>query len=154
MPAIRILFVEDSSSDVILAQRELRKVGLDPEVRTVEDERALRHALATWDPDLIVSDSMIPGFDGFRAFELSRQLASEVPFIFRTGRARDNRSLRALQHGACGWVNKDNGDAFAALVMNALYAHEMIRFEWVSKRHRPIEDALRVQSLKKAAVNG
>ena len=82
---IRILLVEDCADDAELLAIELRGAGLDVDITRIQDERRMRVSLAESLPDLVVSDSNLPGFSGTRALQLVRALAPTTPFVFLSG---------------------------------------------------------------------
>jgi len=57
---IRILLVEDNPRDAELIERELRRGNLDVSMQRVQDEMALRNALESMDPDVILCDYNLP----------------------------------------------------------------------------------------------
>ena len=85
MPRIRILLVEDCVDDAELLSIELRHAGMDVALVRVDDERCMRASLAEGIPDLVISDSNLPGFSGRQALTLVRELAPTTPFVFLSG---------------------------------------------------------------------
>ena len=59
--SLRILWVEDSAEDAELFSALLEDEGLAHDVERVDDEAGLRAALARALPDVVVSDSELPG---------------------------------------------------------------------------------------------
>jgi CheY-like chemotaxis protein len=118
--AIRILFIDDCADDVFLAEESLRRTGMIPVTRTVQDEAALRQMLADWLPDIVVSDFAMPAFDGRHAFEVVRELAPQTPFLFRSGGVQGRLATQAISEGAAGYVEKGDDNSFVDLVALAL----------------------------------
>src|SRR6266851_2270004 len=56
----RILIVEDVATDAQLIEREIRRAGIVCVTRRVDAEPALREALRTFAPDLVLSDHSLP----------------------------------------------------------------------------------------------
>lgn len=79
-------------------------------------------------PDLIISDIMMPGFDGY---ELCRRLKSNVstshiPVVFLTAKASENSIIQGLEMGVDDYITKPfNADILLARVQGilALRAH-------------------------------
>jgi len=116
---VRVLFVEDSDEDVFIATHRLEKSGMDVDVRTVCRSDEFKGALSSWQPDIILSDVSVPGFDGFAALDIARVAAPQIPFLFFSG-GGDKRMIDAVERGAYAVVNKDYADQLATLVNQAL----------------------------------
>ena len=102
----KILVVEDEAS--IRLNLALMLKGEGYEVDSAEDGRAgIEHA-KRFAPDLIVSDVMMPGMDGFGMLEALRadpQFA-DTPFIFLTALNDRNSMRRGMNLGADDFLNK------------------------------------------------
>jgi CheY-like chemotaxis protein len=119
---IRILFVDDEADDVFFAEQSLRRADLPVTSYRVFRESDFRQALLGWQPNIIVADVYIPGFDVRCAFELAQQLAPETPFLLRSGGVRGRIAFDLLAKGADGYVEKGDEPAFVEAV-RALTAH-------------------------------
>lgn len=100
-----ILVVEDSA-DV----REYIKGTLEPSFRVVEaaDGREGMEKARDIIPDLIISDIMMPGKDGY---ELCRELKSQrdtshIPIILLTAKAAEENIIEGLETGADDYITK------------------------------------------------
>lgn len=82
---LRILILEDVSTDAELAERELRKAGIEFNSRLVSSREDFIRELELFAPDLILSDYKLPLFDGLSALEIAREKRPDTPFIFVTG---------------------------------------------------------------------
>jgi signal transduction histidine kinase len=105
---LRVLIVEDSEDDALLVIRALRRGGYAPEVLRVETDEALRAALADrW--DVVISDYVLPRFDGMAALRVVREKAGpELPFVLVSGTIGEERAVEALKSGAGDFVTKQN----------------------------------------------
>lgn len=146
-PVLRVLLVEDSELDAELVLDQLRDDGLDLEWRRVEDEPAFAGALATFAPDIVISDLSMPEFSGYRALEIARDTAPRVPFLFVSGTIGEDAAVEALRRGATDYVLKDNLTRLASAVRRALAEIE-------EKRARDAAEAelLRVQRYESLAL--
>ena len=106
--AVRLLMVEDVAADAELSVRELKRAGIRTRRKVVESEKAYREALEDFQPELILSDFSLPGFDGMRALEIARERSPETPFIFVSGTIGEAYAIRALKNGATDYVLKTN----------------------------------------------
>lgn len=102
----RILVAEDDAVTARFLESLLRDKGFD--VLVSEDgEEALRLALVS-DPDLIVSDLVMPyrdGFDLLRAIRNERRLDA-IPVVLLSMRDREEDIVRGLESGADDYVVK------------------------------------------------
>lgn len=93
---IRVLLVEDAA----LTLYQLRKQGIHFVSHCVDSEPALREALTTFYPDVVLSDFSLPRFDGLSALQVALEVAADVPFIFVSGTIGEERAVEALRRGA------------------------------------------------------
>jgi diguanylate cyclase (GGDEF)-like protein len=124
---LRVLLVEDSAADALLAVRRLQAAGYDCRHRCVVTEVEMRAALAAELPDLILSDFSLPGFDGMTALAIAREAAPAVPFIFLSGTIGEERAIDALKCGAIDYVLKSNPKRLVPAVQRALGEAELRR---------------------------
>jgi PAS domain S-box-containing protein/diguanylate cyclase (GGDEF)-like protein len=124
---LRVLMVDDNRADLELNERALRELGRRVRTRAVASEASLRDALATFHPDVILSDFTMPGFSGQEALEISRELAPDVPFIFVSGTIGEELAIDAMQRGASDYVLKDNLRRLQPAIERALQAAEQQR---------------------------
>ncbi len=134
---LRVLHLEDSSSDALLVAEELRDAGLHCELRRVEDEAGFRRELAQAPPGLILADYSLPGFDGLTAHAIAREQCPDTPFIFCTGALGEERAIEALNSGAADYVLKSNLRRLGPAIRRAL------REEGERRALRQAEEALR-----------
>ena len=122
MPAgyIRILHLEDSALDAELIERELKRAKLNFSSTRVETERSFRDALESSDPDVILADYNLPGFDGIAALKIARELVPDTPFIFVSGSIGEERAVQALREGAADYVLKDRPARLAPAMVRAI----------------------------------
>ena len=117
---IRILMVEDSPHDAALIERELRRAQLDFSLQRVETEKDLRAALESTDPDVILGDYNLPGFDGIEALGIAHTLVPDTPFIFVSGSIGEERAVQTLREGAVDYILKDRPSRLPAAITRAL----------------------------------
>jgi two-component system cell cycle response regulator len=116
---LRLLIVEDEVEAAELVVHSLQQAGLDCTWEQVASERDFRGALARL-PDVILSDSNIPGFDGWAALSVANSEFPQAPFIFVSGHFEDAATRRALANGAAGYVGKTELERLPAVVRFAL----------------------------------
>lgn len=117
---LRFVLLEDDPNDAELIQLQLAKDGIAVEWQHVVSERDFREALAGVQPDLVLADYTLPGFDGLAALKILLQHAPDVPFIFVSGSLGEERAIEALKSGATDYVLKDRLQRLPAVVTRAL----------------------------------
>jgi PAS domain S-box-containing protein len=117
---LKILFIEDLSSDVDLAVLELRKEKLIFEFITVCSRVDLVKALKEFKPDVIISDYMMPSFNGLQALKESKKISPDVPFILCTGSVNEETAVECIKEGAQDYVIKEHITRLPFAVKEAL----------------------------------
>ena len=103
-PGTRILVVEDDPSISRLLQLELGHRGL--QVHPVADGLAALDAVASFRPQAIVLDILLPGMDGEKILQRLRQAGDRTPVIMLTARDRPHDKIRNLDTGADDYLTK------------------------------------------------
>ena len=103
----RILVVEDNqelafglTTTLEIEGHEVIVAGSGPE--------AVERAAAT-QPDLIILDVMLPGFDGFRVLRTLREAGCEACVLMLTAKGQQEEKVRGLRLGADDYVTKPFG---------------------------------------------
>lgn len=117
---IKILMVEDTSADAELALRELTRSGILHQARRVETEKELRHELADFKPDVVLSDFSMPHFDGLSALKVVRQEQPDTPFIFVSGHIGEELAIESLKLGASDYIIKTNLSRLPSAVVRVM----------------------------------
>ena len=122
---IHILFAEDLPTDVELAVRELHKGGISFKYKVVETEEDFRQQLASFKPDIVISDYSMPSFDGMSALQIARDLPYDLPFIILTGSMNEETAVACMKAGANDYVIKEQIKRLPFAVKEALNKWEM-----------------------------
>ena len=139
---IRVLIVEDLPTDSELAEREVRRVLPGSEFMRVETKEDFLAALESFRPEVILSDYMLPRFDGMKALKLAREKVPEIPFILITGSTNEETAVECMKAGAWDYVVKEHIKRLGPAVLNAL---EQSRQRRERKR---AEEALRESEIR------
>src|ERR1044071_1038843 len=121
---LKILILEDVEDDVELIKRTLRKAGLEFEARQEDTREGFLRALHDYHADVILSDHSLPQFDSVEALSLSKEHASQVPFILVTGAVSEEFAVTCLKEGADDYVLKSNLARLPNAISNALKQRE------------------------------
>jgi PAS domain S-box-containing protein len=123
----RLLLLEDDVSDAELAERTLRRSGLDFTLRRVATRESFVQALRKYDPDIILVDFRVPGFDGLEAVRLAKELRADLPVILVTGVLSDDAAGDFIKLGINDYVLKDRLARLPAAIISALSEAEGVR---------------------------
>jgi two-component system OmpR family response regulator len=102
--AARLLVVDDEPDIVELLSASLRFAGFD--VGTASSGQEALALAATFRPDLVILDVMMPGLDGFSVLSRLRGEGHQVPVLFLTARDATEDKVRGLTTGADDYVTK------------------------------------------------
>ncbi len=116
---LKLLIVEDSSTDAELLVRELQRAGFDPDWTRVETEEGFLAALEAR-PELVLSDYSMPRFDGLLAFQRLRESGFEIPFILVSGAVGEDIAVEAMRSGVTDYLLKDRLGRLGSAVERAL----------------------------------
>jgi two-component system KDP operon response regulator KdpE len=102
----RILVVDDEAP----IRRALRSAltGHGYEVEVADGGAAALDAIATWAPEAVVLDLMMPGVDGFEVVRQTRTW-SQIPIVVLSARGEERSKVEALDLGADDYLTKPFG---------------------------------------------
>lgn len=105
---LNVLIIEDSEDDAFLILHELQRAGYELISERVDTSEAMNAALAgqTW--DIILSDYVMPQFNGAEALELRNDKKPGVPFILVSGKIDEETAIEMIKKGAGNYIMKDN----------------------------------------------
>jgi len=115
-----ILIIEDDSA---LCETMLAVLALEgfSALRAPDGETGLQ-MIGEHSPDLVLSDIVMPGLDGYEMLAKMRQnpATAAIPVIFVTARRGVDDMQRAVELGAAGWLSKPFNvpDLIRAIRMN------------------------------------
>ena len=142
---LNILIIEDSEKDTSLLLRELIRSGYDPTYECVCTASDLLPALQNKNWDIIVSDFVMPQFDGLEALKMVKEKGIDSPFIIISGKISDETAVQAMKAGASDYIMKDHlsrlGPAIEREIKEAATRRERER---TSKTLKEREEELRV----------
>ncbi|MDB6169144.1 MAG: hybrid sensor histidine kinase/response regulator [Verrucomicrobia bacterium] len=144
---LKVLFIEDSSTDVEILIIELRRNGFEPTSKRVETEAAFLAEIKNL-PDIILSDYSLPRFSGLRAAKLLQESGLNIPFILVSGTVGEEVAVEAMQVGATDYLLKDRIGRLGIAVQRAL-AQKNLRRE----RDRAEEALRQAGALQRAISN-
>lgn len=118
--SLKVVFIEDYAPDMDLAIRHLEKNGIGVEHKRIETESELLDALENFKPDIILSDYLLPSFNGKKALAITKEKNSSIPVIILTGTINEKTAVECMKIGASDYVLKDNLDRLPFAVKEAI----------------------------------
>ena len=122
---LRILILEDVPMDAELVEYELGRAKVPFTTRCVNSRDAFLTELTSFQPDLILSDYSVPGFDGMTALSMARELAPSVPFVIVTGSVNEETAVGCMKAGATDYLLKSNLARIGPAIEGALARSRM-----------------------------
>lgn len=139
---MKILVVDDDRMSVNLLEQLLQRHGYT-RVMGITDSRMAVETCATFGPDLLLLDLIMPEVDGFAVLDALRSDASEdfLPIVVLTGDVSEESKARALDAGATDFLIKPVSQTEALLRIRNLL--EMRRLYVAAENQRlALEDAV------------
>lgn len=123
---VRTLIVDDKPDDADLAKHEIRKVLMDCEFLVVETRKSFMQALEVFQPDVVLSEYMLPRFEGMKALQLMLYHAPTVPFLIWTSSISEDVAVDCVRAGANNYILKDNIKRLGPAILRALEEKELL----------------------------
>jgi CheY-like chemotaxis protein len=117
---LRVLILDDQPADAELSAHLIANGGFPCTWRRVDTEATFRAGLRSFQPDLILSDFTLPGYDGLSALDVAAREVPQTPFIFVSGSIGEQRASDALTRGASDYVPKTALNKLVPAVKSAL----------------------------------
>jgi len=104
----KILLIEDNEADVEMLHRNLKKHLKSFEMECVDNEKDFHNALRKGTFDIIISDYMLPGYNGMEALKYRNKHYYLLPFIIVTGSLNETTAVECMKAGADDYVIKEH----------------------------------------------
>ena len=107
MPRIRVLLVEDSPTDVLLARAALRGAhGAEFEVSSADHLQAAIESVQASPVDVILLDLGLPDAQGMDTFVRAHAAMPDIPIVVLSGLGDEEVALQAVHQGAQDYLLK------------------------------------------------
>lgn len=144
---LKILMLEDNADDAMLIERTLRKGSIEFVTERVDTREEFTEAITRFQPDVVLSDHGLPGFNSHEALKICLRERPTTPFILVTGTVTDDFAISCLRDGADDYILKSNLLRLPAAVSSALKKRKL------EKLKREARHALRKQNTELLKVN-
>ena len=139
-----ILLLEDDSADSELIRATLKNGGINCELKRITTRKEFVAELQNDNLDLILSDYLLPQFDGISALKIAIETRPNVPFILVSGVLGEERAIEALKEGATDYVLKQRLERLLPSVKRALReSQERRELQRAEESLRQTDDMLR-----------
>lgn len=125
MKKLKILYLEDSAYDAEMTLRSIKKLGIETEVKIVDNKEDFSDALQHYQPDLILSDHSLYQFNSLEALRIFKESNLNVPFILVTGTVSEEFAVTVLKEGADDYLLKDNLTRLPNAILNSLEKYRL-----------------------------
>ena len=105
---LQVLVVDDSEGDTQLLLDEIRQNNYDPFYQRVQTAADFVSALNRRVWDVILSDFLMPEFNGLAALKLLQETGLDIPFIVVSGTYGEDAAVDMMKAGADDFVVKEN----------------------------------------------
>ncbi len=106
-PALRLLLLEQDSSEAARILGELKRAGLAITPCIAGNQLEFKHALSHEKFDVVLSAGRLPDSDGLEALQFLRASGLETPFVLLTGESEEKAAGECMKFGASDYVTKD-----------------------------------------------
>ena len=123
--SLNVLVVEDSPMAAQAILRSLQDAGYaltNPMV--VESPATFTGALNTRSWDVVISDYVMPSFNGTQALEIYKRFNPDFPFICVSGEIGEEKAAEVIRSGAHNYVSKSHLSRLGKVVKNEIAAAE------------------------------
>jgi len=144
---LKILMLEDLPEDIGLIERILKRDGIRFESHYADTKEEYVKALNQFQPDVILSDHVLPQFNSVEALSICRKNLLNIPFILVTGTVSEEFAVSCLKQGADDYVLKSNLVRLPSAIINALKQRN------VEQKRKTAELTLRNQNEELVKIN-
>jgi PAS domain S-box-containing protein len=138
-----LLLLEDRAADAELLIAELRRAGVQAEVKVVATRAAY---LENLDPafDAIISDFDLPQFNAKEALTLLQAQKLDIPFIVVSGAIGEEVAVDLMKLGAADYLLKDRLSRLPQALVHAVEARSLrVEYQTAQKELRESEERMR-----------
>jgi signal transduction histidine kinase len=147
--ACKILIIDDEEPNVLLLERVLTRAGFDNFISTSDSSEAVA-LFADFQPDLVLTDWLMPGVDGCAVVEQLRAMTASddyLPIVILTADITPQAKKRALAAGATDFLTKPFDQIEVLLrirnVLKSRLSHLVIQMQTAT-----LEESVRLRTME------
>jgi len=155
---LKILIVDDNSTNVMLLERILRINGYDY-LETLTDSRNFFEVYRAFSPDILLLDLNMPYIDGFEilAWLTAENKHNIVPVIVITAQSEQENKLKALKLGAQNFIGKpfDHTEVISRIgnLLQVRYLHKQVQTSNLELEQKVLERTREIEVLQTEIVD-
>jgi PAS domain S-box-containing protein len=154
MEELNILILEDEESDIEFIKYYASGLDYTCHFKCAKSEKTFLSALDEFEPDLIISDYKLDGYDGLRALEHCSAVLPLTPFLLVTGTLGDEIAAKVIKMGASDFVLKHKIAELPAAILKALRENREKRDRLKAQEERDLVFTLSVDMISIIDING
>lgn len=120
MKEYKILLVEDLPADAVLIKRELDKALEKCKISIVDHRQAFLDQLLSSKPDLIITNYILPSFDGLSVLSLTQEYSPLTPVIVVSDTINEEPAVESMKAGATDYVIKQHIQRLGKVVIGVI----------------------------------
>lgn len=109
MPSLKIVIIEDEKAHFSLMERAIIDQIPDASVYDFQEAGACLKGLDEINPDIIITDYLMPGINGIEFLESLKRDKRDIPVIMITGQGDEKIAVQAMKLGAWDYLVKSPG---------------------------------------------
>jgi two-component system cell cycle sensor histidine kinase/response regulator CckA len=125
--ALRVLLLEEESSDAALILRELKDAGLEIAPIVCRNQSDFKNALGAGNFDALISSWKLRDGDGLEALQILRACGRDTPFVLVTEASEEKAAAECIDCGASDYVLKDRLGRLPFALKRALVEHQLLQ---------------------------
>ena len=150
---LRVLLLEEDSSDAARILRELKDAGLEIAPIIAGNRSEFKNALGAGNFDAVISSWKLPDSDGLEALQILRACGRDTPFVLVTGASEEKAAAECIDCGASDYVLKDRLGRLPFALKRALVEHQLLE-ETARLRASLLENETHSRELLENSVYG
>lgn len=119
--ALRILVVEESGTDSMVALKALHSNGYHQMYRRVETSEDLIIALNTGTWDIVIVDISIQQFDEQSVLRIIKESSIDLPCLILSEKVGEERQVRTIKDGVHDYINQEKLNQFIPSVRSEVH---------------------------------
>jgi DNA-binding NtrC family response regulator len=143
---IKILILEDTPTDVELAEREIKKILKSYKLKHVVTREEFIKSSISFKPDVLISDYRLPDFDGLSALKFMIEHSPLTPVIIFTGSINEDTAVECMKAGANDYVLKERIKRLGTAILSAL-RQKKIRMDQIKAQKALVESEERYRRI-------